>query len=328
MAIDENEAQRLSQLKEILKNVGLDFNWLYAVSALSAQEIAVKKKLNELGETYGEEDFQKIAEKLIDVMNKRKMEPPDILLSIARSYRHIRAKVIHAPHKTRIKKEEADAIFNNTLALIMILSKNMAETDLNGFIESIDISCMEQRLKEFSKFDEQIKIHTFEKIMNKFSLLESWEELTGSNQLFDFIKAALKMEPDIKVQGSLFETILNGTLIISPSWGKEKLLHVIAEFTRLSNLRELIKSKGYIGTIISEFEMSNSFDLASINAEVLLNIANFLDTAQINRVADAILSNDQIYGSYGARSSIKKFISIHSSKIDASKMKQLDELLR
>lgn len=109
--------EKLRNLLELLKDIGLDVNWLIAVASLSAQEIAIKRKLNELVASYGEEDFQTLASKLVKIMEERKMEVPHIiLLSVARSYRHIRAKVLHDPHKTRLSIEEAKAIFNNIIS--------------------------------------------------------------------------------------------------------------------------------------------------------------------------------------------------------------------
>ena len=46
-------------------------------------------------------------------MEERGIDVPHILLSIARSYRHIRAKIMHDPHKTRLNTEESKAIFRN-----------------------------------------------------------------------------------------------------------------------------------------------------------------------------------------------------------------------
>jgi len=63
--------EKVNNLLNVLKDIGLDFNWLLGIVSLSAQEIAIKKKLDELGESYGEEDFQKLADKLIKSMEER-----------------------------------------------------------------------------------------------------------------------------------------------------------------------------------------------------------------------------------------------------------------
>ena len=116
-----SKEEKLNNLLEVLKSIDLDFNWLLALTSLSAQEIVIKRKLESLGESYDEQDFQMLAEKLIKTMESRGIEPPHILLSIVRADRHIRAKIIHDPHKTRLNAAEANAIFTNTVALINTL---------------------------------------------------------------------------------------------------------------------------------------------------------------------------------------------------------------
>lgn len=93
-------AKRLSALSEVLDDINLDLNWTISVSALVTQEVAIKKKSDELNVNCGEaEDFQKLASKLEQAYKERKLRPPLILLSISRSYRHVRAKLIHEGHK-------------------------------------------------------------------------------------------------------------------------------------------------------------------------------------------------------------------------------------
>jgi indole-3-glycerol phosphate synthase len=326
--IDEKEFQKLTNLLGVLSNINLDLNWLLAVASLSAQEIAIKRKMNELGITYGEEDLQKLADNLINEMNKRKLEVPHILLSIARSYRHIRAKVMHDPHKARLNVEESDAIFHNTEALVRTLfRKDIEQIDVIKFINSIDKFSMEHRVKEFTGFNEQVKKQIFETIMNKISLLD-WREIQAYEGVFEFLKASLKSESNPVLQNELFDILLTRTLIDVPSFVKEKLLAIIAEFTRLSSIKKFIREKGHINSIIAEYEMSNSFSIAGFNAEIILNLSSLLDNEQLNRIVDAALSNDQIAFSWGARSSLKKFLLIHQDKIPKDKTDKLLEVLK
>ncbi len=306
---------------DVLKNIGLDFNWLLVIVSLSAQEIAIKRKLDELGESYGEEDFQSLASKLIRVMKERKMEVPHILLSIARSYRHIRAKVTHDPHKARLNDEEAEAIFNNTKALIRTLfRRELGAVNIPKFIDSILDSSLEQKAREFSNFNEITKKQIFEAIMDKIALLD-WKKVEIHKELFDFLKNTLKMETDIVLQSEFFGILLRRTLI-GISEGKEKLLSIIAEFTRLSHIRAFIKGRNLVNPILAEYESSGSFIIAGWNAEVIRNLAPILTNEEINRVVDAALSNDQITCSYNARPFLKKFLSLYRNKISEEKAKK------
>lgn len=321
--VDEEKSRKLNGLLELLKSLNLDFNWLMAVASLSAQEIAIKKKLDELGVSYGEEDFQKLVKKLIDSMEKRELEVPHILLSVARSYRHIRAKILHRPRKIRLSAEEADAIFYNTEALIRTLFKEpVSSIDISKFIDSINKLSVDRMVKEFHAFSKEIKKQIFEAILDKLSLLK-WDEIRANEGLFEFLRAALKVESNITLRNELFDILLTRTLIGMPFLAKEKLLTIIAEFTRLSSIREFIRENKRINQIITEFEMSNSFAMAAINAEIILNLASLLDKEQVNRVIDAALSNDQIFYSWGARSSLRKFLSIHRDRVPEEKADKL-----
>ncbi len=256
------EFHKLSDLLDVLKVIGLNESWLLAVVSLSAQEVAVKKKLDELSLSYNEEDFQKIAEKLIRGMKEQQLDAPEILLSISRSYRPIRAKIIHAPHKTRLSQEEAVAIFSNTEALVRTLFKRDTRFDVSKFIQSIDKLPLEEMLKSFSVFDGETKKLIFDAILDKISLLKS-NELEANKYLFEFLKSALKIESDSSMQKELFSILLNRTLITEHYGIRINLLNIITELTKISLIKNFIKEKGYIEQLIAEFEMSGSFDIAS-----------------------------------------------------------------
>ena len=317
----------VKNLLDVLKEIGLDFNWLVAVVSLSAQEIAVKRKLDELGVSYGEEDFQKIADKLIKAMEERGIEVPHILLSIARSYRHIRAKIIHNPHKTRLNTEESKAIFMNTEALVKSLfKKEVSPINIPKFVDSILKFPIDRKVREFNILDEVTKKQIFNAIMDKISLLD-WEEVKSYKGLFDFLKAALKMESNTVLQNELFEIVLHRTLM-DISIGKEELLPIIAEFTRLSHIRNFIKEKGLVEPLITEYETSGSFMIAGWNAQIMLNLAPIFSDREINRVVDAALSNDQIIYSWSANYSLKKFFSLYKDKIPEEKYEKLKEIYK
>ena len=317
----------VKNLLDVLKDIGLDFNWLVAIVSLCAQEIAIKRKLDELGKSYGEENFQKLADRLIKTMEERGIEPPHILLSIARSYRHIRAKIMHDPHKARLSAEESKAIFRNTEALVKSLFKKETRLiNIPKFVDSILKFPIDQKVREFNTLDEATKKQVFNAIMDKISLL-SWKEIDSYKGLFDFLEVALKMESDPILQNELFEILLRRTLT-DVSYGKEKLLAIIAKFTRLTHIRNFIKEKELVEPLITEYETSGSFVIAGWNAEIMLNLAPVFNKKEINRIVDAALSNDQITYSWSARSSLKKFLSLYRKKIPSEKIKKLEEVFK
>lgn len=120
--IDDKTTERLL---EALDKIGLNANWRKAVIALCAQEIAIRKKLMMLGEKSGDQDFQKVADLLQKKMKEEGHEPPDILLSLARSYPHIRGKLVHSGYTKSIDYREVESILINTSGLLEILFETM-----------------------------------------------------------------------------------------------------------------------------------------------------------------------------------------------------------
>lgn len=319
---ETEEFHKLSNLLEVLRVIDLNYYWLLAVTSLAAQEVTVKKKLEELGLPYDEEDFQKLADKLIRSMKEKQLDPPEILLSISRSYRPIRAKIIHAPHKTKLSREEAVAIFYNTEALINTLFKREIQLDVSKFIQSIDKLPINEILKSFQVYDGETKKQIFDVILDRISLL-SWNEIKANKFLFEFLKAALKTESVSSVKTELFSIILNRTFVTEHLGIREELLDIIAEFTKIGLIKIFIKEKGYIEQLIAGFEVSDSYAIAAANAEIILNLSPLFNSEQINRILDASLSNDQILYSVGANSRLKKFLTIHEKDIPQPKREKL-----
>jgi hypothetical protein len=325
-----NKDTEIQKLLDALRYLDLDLNWVIAVASLSAQEIAVKKKLNELGETYSEEDFQKLCEKLIKTMENQKLEPPNILLSVSRSYRPIRAKIIHSISKS-LHPSEVEAILNNTIALIKVffekdISKLIAEgLSVGIFINDITKKPVDEQIKTFSSFSIESKRYVFDVLLDKISLME-WGSLEANQNIFVFMTNAIKFESNMNLQTEFCEKLLRKTLYGVSIPAKNKLLLILVEITKLDRIKNLIKEKNFVDLILTEFETSNSFDRASINASIILNLATILNGEQINRVVDAIISNDQITYSWGAQNMLKRFISMHKDRISKEKIDKLHSL--
>jgi hypothetical protein len=312
-----DESSLIDELLKVLKNIGLNAYWLLAASSLAAQEVAVKKKLDELGVPYGEEDFQAIAEKLTNAMKERKIAVPEILLSISRSYRHIRAKIMHMP-QARLDLEEAKAIFYNTEALIRTLFKEESSLEISEFIQSISKSSLRESLDKFGTFNAEKKRWIIEGILDKFL-----EEDKINECFLKFLKESIKFESgDLQVK--FLDILINRTLV-APLFIREKLLRIIAELTELGSIKEFLKEGGRIEQLIRAFEASDSFEEAAVNAAILLNLSSFLNEEQVNRIVDASLSNDQIRHSWGAKHKLERILILHKDKIQENKLRKFYE---
>lgn len=321
------EKDNLKELLDSLKYLDLDLNWIVAVASLSAQEIAVKKKLDELGESYDEEDFQKLCEKLKDAMKRQSLEAPEILLSVSRSYRHIRAKILHST-ASNIHPSELKAILTNTIALVEVLFKKEVfgeATEVGLFIDNLATGLPNEQLKIFSKFSIPIRKHIFNNVIEKIMLMEEGS-IEANQNIFIFIKNAIKFETNTNLQSEFTEKLIRKISYDTGFSAKQRLLLIIADITKLENVRKLIKERNLVNIILTEFETSNSFEQASINASIIFNLHDILSVEQINRVVNAIISNDQITYSWGAQNTLKKFISIYKDKISKEKIDRIDSL--
>jgi len=304
---------RIRALLETLRSVDLDINWLIAVACLVAQEIAVKIKLEELGESYGEEDFQKLAEKLKRALKERGEHVPHILISIMRAYRHIRGKIVHVPHKTRISENEAVALLNNTTALIKELLEERV-IDIPAFVNSINKAPLDEKVNDFLALKPEAKKRIVTAIMDKIHTLD-WQRAPTYNVLFDFLEMVVKRENNAKLQCELLAVIIGKTCGYR-LYGKLWLLKIISELTRLEHVKHFVKEKNLIDLLVAEFGLSNSFYEAAENARIMLNLGPYLTTEQINRIAMVALSNDQILYSYGAQDALRALFARHYDRID------------
>ena len=78
---------------------GLNSEWATAVIALVLQEIIIKKKLDQFGISSHEREFPDLVKQLRQALEERGREIPEILISVSRSHRHIRAKIVHEGHR-------------------------------------------------------------------------------------------------------------------------------------------------------------------------------------------------------------------------------------
>ena len=90
----------LDTIIDVAFKLGLTPEWAAAVIALTLQEIAIKKKLDQLGIYSHEREFPELVKQLRKALaDSGKAFPLKILTSISRSQRDLRAKVVHEGHR-------------------------------------------------------------------------------------------------------------------------------------------------------------------------------------------------------------------------------------
>ena len=77
-------------------------------------------------------------------------------------------------------------------------------------------------------------------------------------------------------------------------------------------------------SVIERFEKSTSYREAAIQSRVIAHMKK-LSHEEVNKISRAIISNDQIHGSWGAASNIRFFLSTYSKYLDKENHEKLKE---
>jgi len=309
-----------SRLLRAISILGLDRNWVLGVIALCAQEIAIRKKLESLGITAGDQNFQKVAELLVDRIKQMGEKPPDILLSLARAYPAIRGKLVHFGYKTRLYSAEAKSIVENTIGLIETLFHEMpTKTDVYQLAEMfLNLSDSELMLK-IPTLDTIQREKVVLALIERYSLLD-WNQ-PGYYEMREKIRRIVKsiiksFKPED--MASLLDVIIQRFSTVTP----DLIMEILGEVGALSPILNMLQEKNYTNWIIQCFVTSRSFDNAGINARVIANVSPILNDSQIEQVFKAILENDQVRYSYSAEPYLINFIAMYSSRVNPNLSKR------
>jgi len=312
-----------SRLMKAINLLGLDRNWVLGAIALCAQEIAIKKKLESLGATPGNRNFQEVAELLADRIKQMGEKPPDILLSLARAYPSTRGKLVHWGYKSKLYDAEVKSIVENTIGLIETLFVEMpAKTDTHRLAETFLRLGDNEFMLEISKLDSTQRGKVVFALIERYLLLDSdqprYREMVGMiRQRVKLVIKSLKPEDT----ATLLDAIIQRFASTVPSF----IMEVLGEVSMLSSVRDMLREKNYTNWIVSRFVASRSFDEAGVNARVVANIGPILSDSQVEQIFQAILENDQIRYSWKAQSSLADFITLYSKKVKPDLLSRVQE---
>jgi len=199
----------------------------------------------------------------------------------------------------RIRVRRAESIKNLTEEKIITLIKTLTSDQLKRLIQEV--------------FDE-------------VSMISGWTQVKDSQNFFDFIKYAIKERQKERTQ--LFEIFFDSFFPTSIIYGRKELLSTLRELVNIVSIRRWIIKKGHTDTLVSELVRSRSFDIAGINTEIILGFLQCLTTEQLNTIIDASISNDQIHGSYRAKTNLKAILAHCRGKVKEDKLEQLRNKLQ
>lgn len=162
---------------------------------------------------------------------------------------------------------------------------------------------------------------TFLRVLDAIAISDS-RELGLSESVFSFIELAI-LERSKREGTELFEYLLQWFFqTVTPQY-RLQILRIFAKLTRLTFIKEVISRSRSVGSFVAEFASSNEYLLAGINAEILFNIQYLLSDADIVRIVDSALSNDQISFSWEARKYLVKMLAHFEGRIDRTKTEEL-----
>jgi len=312
-----------SRLIKAVGVLGLDRNWILGVIALCAQEIAIRKKLESLGVTAGDQDFQKVAELLANHITQRGEKPPDILLSLARAYPTIRGKLVHWGYKTKLYSAEVKSIVENTIGLIETLFLEMpAKTDAYQLAETLLNLTDSELISKISTLDSTERRKVVLALIERYSLLD-WDQpayFEMRKKTRRIVKSIIKsLKPEDIVP--LLDTIIQRFSTVTPNL----IMEIVGEVGALSSILNMLQEKNYTDWIISCFASSRSFEDAGVNARAVANLGPILNDSQVEQVFKAILENDQIRYSWSAQPYLNNFISMYSKRVNPDLSKRVRE---
>lgn len=316
----KSDDQRFSRLTKALEIVGLDSNWALSVIALCAQEIAIRKKLEDLGTSSGEEDFQKIAGALEETLKQNGQDPPNILLSLARAYPHIRGKLVHSGHKNPLYDADVDSILTNSIGLIETLFRLVPENEgIQLLAEELLTLRENESLLKTAKLDPNQKRGVTLALIEKSSSLD-WN-VSGSSEKQRRIKETTRsiansLDPEDTV------VLLSAAIDQFGAAAPSLVMELVAATCHVSSVMRFLQKKRYTDWIVSRFVNSKSYDEASVNSKAIARINSVLTKPQIKQILNAISENDQIRDSWGAKDNLKSFIGLHKGKVGRSPSKE------
>jgi len=231
--------------------------------------------------------------------------------------RRTRNRIVHMA--VLPSKKEAEGFLKNAENIVRSLL-DLSRTKTGLSLETLrrmteeEISAFIPRLS----FENLLKLT--QQVLDEISLISEWKEIAPNENLFKFLKLVVRLrEEKIRLLQLLYDCFIRATVRI----GREEMLSIFAELTRMVTVKNWIADKGDTDIFVREFANSRSFEMAGINAEIVLNLLPVLSDEQIDRVIESATSNDQINNSYKAKVHLQEIISYSEGRVKREKVEKL-----
>jgi hypothetical protein len=166
---------------------------------------------------------------------------------------------------------------------------------------------------------------TFVDILNGIALFDLPQTIFDAS-LFDFIESAI-LERNETEGIELFGILLDWFFQTVTPNARVEILRRFAKLTRLSFPKKVILERGRSSSFVAEFGLSDNFEVAAINSEILMNIQNLLSDSDLEKFVNFALANNQILSSWAAKRYLVKILALCEAKVNNERTKELAELL-
>jgi hypothetical protein len=318
-----SEDPQYTRLIRGIGEVGLNGKWALSVAALCAQELAIKKRLESFGIETEEQDFQKLAKALIDALRQEGEEPPEILMSLVRAHPYLRAKLVHSGHKASLRDEDVNSLVTNTVDLVAALfgstTKTVSEREAaERLLRLASVESVTRRIGVMRA--EQKRGVVLVLVQIRAEILANWESAPDARKKETKCRTLAK-QVILSMKAEEIAELVNEIIILFSLTQPSLVMEVLSYTSHLQPVVSMVKDKNHLSWILTSFIRSNSYEEATTNSIVLVNIANLLSRQELESVLGAVLSNGQITYSYGAQSKLRPLIAWAVGKVD-------DKLLR
>ena len=194
--------------------------------------------------------------------------------------------------------------------------------DIRKLVDSFTTITEDNMKVRISRLTVEDKKRVILEIMDKLSVAD-YRDLPDLSYLFEALDAAVQ---ENRPSGRLFEIFIKEFASRSIPSCKDALLRRVSKYVELSEIRQMILDQGLVDWFVSEFEASPTFARGALNSEIIAKLQPILTRAQIERVVEATIANNQIYDSWGAQNHLRRFIAICVKWLTRKQREELQNL--
>jgi hypothetical protein len=194
--------------------------------------------------------------------------------------------------------------------------------DIRKLVDSF-MTITEDNMKvRISRLTVEDKKRVILEIMDKLSVAD-YRDLPDLSYLFEALDAAV--QENRRPSGRLFAIFIKEFASRSLPSCKDALLRQVSKYVELSEIRQMVLDQGLIDWFVSEFETSPTFARGALNSEIIAKLQPMLTRAQIERVVEATIANNQIYDSWGAHNHLRRLLAMCDKWLTKKQRKELQK---